>query len=77
MLAESWDLADDLSSVTITIRQGVQFHNDWGELKAEDIAWVMNRTKPGDQPRIDCGECSEPDGVVRRRSGRERLTTTR
>lgn len=50
MLAESWDLADDLSSVTITIRQGVQFHNDWGELKAEDIAWVMNRTNPAINP---------------------------
>ena len=69
MLAESWELADDLSSVTISIRQGVQFHNDWGELKAEDIAWVMNRTNPAINPGIDCGECSEPYGVVRRRSG--------
>ncbi len=50
MLAESWDLADDLSSVTINIRQGVQFHNDWGELKAEDMAWVMNRTNPAINP---------------------------
>jgi ABC-type transport system substrate-binding protein len=46
MLAETWDLADDLSSVTITIRQGVQLHDDWGELKAEDVAWVINRTNP-------------------------------
>lgn len=50
MLAESWDLADDLSTVTITIRQDVQFHNDWGELKAEDIAWVINRTNPAINP---------------------------
>ena len=50
MLAESWDLADDLSSVTINIRQGVQFHGDWGELKAEDIAWVINRTNPAINP---------------------------
>jgi peptide/nickel transport system substrate-binding protein len=46
MLAETWELATDLSSVTITIRKGVQFHGDWGELKAEDIAWVINRTNP-------------------------------
>ncbi len=50
MLAESWDLADDLSSVTINIRQGVQFHDGWGELKAEDIAWVINRTNPAINP---------------------------
>ena len=50
MLAESWELADDLSSVTITLRQGVQFHGDWGELKAEDMAWVINRTNPAINP---------------------------
>ena len=50
MLAESWELAGDLSSVTITIRQGVQFHGDWGELKASDMAWVINRTNPAINP---------------------------
>ena len=46
MLAESWELADDLSTVTIKIREGVRFHGDWGELTAADIAWVINRTNP-------------------------------
>ena len=50
MLAETWVLADDLSSVTITIRQGVQLHDGWGELKAEDMAWVINRTNPAINP---------------------------
>ncbi len=50
MVAESWDLADDLSAISITIRQGIQFHNDWGELNAEDIAWVINRTNPAINP---------------------------
>ena len=50
MLAESWELATDLSSVTITLRKGVQFHKDWGEMKAEDIAWVINRTNPALNP---------------------------
>ncbi len=50
MLAESWELADDLSSVTITIRSGIQLHDGWGELKAEDMAWVINRTNPAINP---------------------------
>ncbi|MCY4474276.1 MAG: ABC transporter substrate-binding protein [Chloroflexi bacterium] len=50
MLADTWDLADDLSSVTITIKQGVQLHDGWGELKAEDMAWVINRTNPAINP---------------------------
>ncbi|MEX0763092.1 MAG: ABC transporter substrate-binding protein [Dehalococcoidia bacterium] len=50
MLAESWELEDDLSSVTITIREGVQFHGDWGEMTAEDMAWVINRTNPSINP---------------------------
>ena len=53
MLAESWTLASDLSTVEITIRKGVKFHSnngDWGELKAEDIAWVINRTNPSLNP---------------------------
>jgi len=48
-IAESWDLKSDLSSVTIKIRKGIKFHNvekDWGELTAEDMAWVINQTNP-------------------------------
>ena len=50
MLADGWELSPDLSSVTINIRQGVKFHGDWGEVKAEDIAWVINRTNPALNP---------------------------
>ena len=50
MLAESWDLANDLSTVTIKIQGGVRFHGEWGESKAEDIAWVINRTNPALNP---------------------------
>ncbi|MGH2542658.1 MAG: ABC transporter substrate-binding protein, partial [Ardenticatenaceae bacterium] len=46
MLAESWQLAPDNSEVTIQLRRGVQFHKEWGEFKAEDMAWVINRTNP-------------------------------
>ena len=50
MLAESWDLANDLSTVTIKIQEGVRFRGEWGESKAEDIAWVINRTNPALNP---------------------------
>ncbi len=50
MLASSWELAPDLSSVTMDIRSGVKFHKDWGDLTAEDMAWVINRTNPSLNP---------------------------
>ena len=39
LLAESFVLADDLSKVTVDLRTGVKFHDDWGEMSAEDIKW--------------------------------------
>lgn len=41
-LAKEWEIASDLSSVTITLQQGVQFHKDWGEMTAEDVVWSLN-----------------------------------
>jgi ABC-type transport system substrate-binding protein len=39
--------------VTIKIRKGVKFHNvgrDWGELKAQDLAWSYNELNPSINP---------------------------
>ncbi len=36
MLAENWAISD--KSITYTFREGVQFHNGWGELSANDFA---------------------------------------
>ena len=38
-LMDSYSLSDDLTSVRVTLRQGIQFHENWGELTAEDIKW--------------------------------------
>ena len=38
-LAESYDVATDLSKITVNLRQGVQFHHDWGEMTADDVKW--------------------------------------
>ena len=48
LLAESWELADDLSYVDIKIKEGIPWqgagHGDFGELTAE--TWRMPTTTP-------------------------------
>lgn len=41
-LAESWEIAADRSMVTVKLKKGIQFHDGWGELTAEDVAWSYN-----------------------------------
>jgi ABC-type transport system substrate-binding protein len=36
-LAETWDMAPDGKQWTITLRQGVQFHENWGEFTSRDV----------------------------------------
>src|SRR5499427_7424982 len=36
-LAEKWDMAPDGKTWTITLRQGVKFHEHWGEFTARDV----------------------------------------
>ena len=40
-LAEEWEIAPDEMSVTFKLRQGVQFHDGWGELTAEDVKFTL------------------------------------
>jgi peptide/nickel transport system substrate-binding protein len=41
MLAESWELNDAGDQLTFHLRQGVQFHNDFGEMTAADVVFSM------------------------------------
>jgi len=41
-LAESWSVDSSGESVTFKIRQGVQFHDGWGELTADDIVYTFD-----------------------------------
>ena len=50
MVAESWDLASDLSKLTVKLKEGVQFHGGFGELTAADVAWAVNMGNPGFNP---------------------------
>lgn len=36
-LAEKWDMAPDGKTWTIQLRQGIQFHEHWGEFTARDV----------------------------------------
>jgi len=50
MVAESWELASDLSKLTVKLKEGVQFHKGYGELTAADVAWAINMGNPGRNP---------------------------
>lgn len=41
MLAESWELNDAGDQLTFRLRQGVQFHNDFGEMTAADVVFSL------------------------------------
>ena len=46
-LAETWSVNDDFTEYTFKIREGVQFHQGWGEMTTEDVefSWdLMVRT---------------------------------
>jgi len=40
-LAEEWEIAPDKKSITFKLRQGVQFHDGWGELTSEDVKFTI------------------------------------
>ncbi len=49
-LATAWTIADDQTWVDFDIRRGVQFHGDYGEMTAEDVAWSFNNANPNTNP---------------------------
>jgi len=49
-VAESWELAPDLSKFTWHIRKGIQFHKGYGELTAQDVAFSTNQVNSNTNP---------------------------
>ncbi len=47
-VAESWEWSNDYHDLTIYVREGIQFHNDWGEITAEDLAYVIDEMRSED-----------------------------
>lgn len=44
-LAESWDVTEDGLTYTFNLRHGVQFHKGYGEMKASDVKFSIERMK--------------------------------
>ena len=40
-LAETWSHNDDFTQYTFVLRQGIQFHDGWGELTSADVKFSM------------------------------------
>lgn len=42
-LASSWSVSENGKEWTINLRRGIQFHSDWGEMKADDVVYSLER----------------------------------
>jgi ABC-type transport system substrate-binding protein len=42
-LAETWSVNDDFTEYQMTLRKGVQFHNGWGEVTTDDVAFSFEK----------------------------------
>lgn len=58
-LATGWDLASDLSKISIKFRTGVKFHKGWGNLTAADVAWSLNDTNATTNPQSIHGQAGD------------------
>ncbi len=57
-LAHTWEVSDDGRTYTFHLREGVQWHRDWGEVTAHDVKWTYDRmiAPDSDSPgRFDFG----------------------
>jgi len=41
-VAERWEISDDKTQYTFYLRKGIQFHDGWGELTAEDVKFSFD-----------------------------------
>ena len=51
MLAESWDLSDDLKQIKFNLRKGVQWHTG-REFTSEDVKWNLLRVRDPKSPSV-------------------------
>jgi peptide/nickel transport system substrate-binding protein len=48
-LATSWEGSDDAKTWTFQLREGVQFHDGYGEFTAEDVKYTFDRVRDADR----------------------------
>jgi ABC-type transport system substrate-binding protein len=54
-LAEKWEMAPDGKSWTITLRQGIKFHDNWGEFTAQDVRHAVFLISQPESVQTDTG----------------------
>jgi ABC-type transport system substrate-binding protein len=54
-LAETWSASEDLSTWDIKLREGVQFHDGWGEFTADDVMHTLKVLCREDSRLSTCG----------------------
>src|SRR5215831_8072771 len=54
-LAEKWEMAPDGKSWTISLRQGVKFHENWGEFSAKDVRHAIFLIAQPESVQTDAG----------------------
>ena len=59
MLAAEFTLDRSLEYGDFTLRQGVQFHNGWGEMTAEDVVFSYNDANSGTNPESIHGQAGD------------------
>ena len=59
MLAQSFEIAPDLSKATITVQDGVMFHKGFGEMTAHDIVWSLNDANAAITPESIHGQAGD------------------
>src|SRR6266705_5718633 len=54
-LAEKWEMAPDGKSWTVWLRQGVKFHENWGEFTAKDVRHAVFLISQPESVQTDAG----------------------
>jgi peptide/nickel transport system substrate-binding protein len=54
-LAEKWEMAPDGKSWTITLRKGIQFHENWGQFTAKDVRHAVFLITQPESVQTDAG----------------------
>lgn len=59
MLATEFSLDPSLEFAKFKLREGVQFHNGWGEMTAEDVAFTFNNANAATNPGSNHGRAQQ------------------
>ncbi len=59
ILATGWTLSPDLSYLEFDIRKGVEFHDGWGQMTAEDVVFSFNNANSNTTPESVHGQAGD------------------